>query len=97
MSNNTLADKYLEHVKQIDDKLFGLTDYHIKILKYFIKDILGLKYCKINIDTNQKLIIIQPTDHTGKNVKISVGKKHKQRVANFLSKKLNVNGKVIFK
>lgn len=96
MSDFTLKDVISNHIDKIDEQLFGLTDYHIKAVHYFLKNILGLQHYNIHIDTNNKLLIIQPTDHTGKNVKIPTDDIHIENVENFLTMKLNTKGRVKF-
>jgi len=91
-----LSNIIKKQISDIDDKLFGLTDYHIKALHYFLKNIIKLEYYNIEIDTNKKEVRIQPTDQTGKSVKIPVSQDDKNAVSLFLTKKLNIDGKVNF-
>ena len=84
-----------EQVEKIDQQLFGLTDYKLKAIHYFLKEIIKLDTYKLEVDIHKKEIRIQPTNHKDEDVKIQVSKEAKDIIGDFLTKKINIDGKVI--
>ena len=92
----TLKDIITEKATEADEALFGLTDFKVKFLHYFLKQIIGIEYYNIDIDIEKREVRIQVTDHEGASVKISVSQESKDIINDFLTHKLNIKGKVIF-